>query len=61
MALAGAATDNTGENTHHSAPGVGIGKAKPDAMNCRIKKLWSRKGVMIIDEISMMDLTAHYR
>jgi hypothetical protein len=57
MAPTGAAADNIGGNTYHTCLGMGIAKKQKPTVSGRIRKLWSIKTIMIIDEVSMMDLT----
>jgi hypothetical protein len=56
MAPTGAAADNIGGNTFHTSLGISITRSQGHAMTSRVKKLWSRKTIIIIDEVSMMDL-----
>jgi hypothetical protein len=57
MAPTGAAADNINGNTYHTALGISIAKAQKTTVSSRVRKLWSRKTVMIIDEVSMVDLS----
>ena len=57
MAPTGAAADNIGGNTYHTCLGISINKTQKPTVSPRIRKLWSTKTIMIIDEISMTDLT----
>jgi hypothetical protein len=57
MAPTGAAADNISGNTYHTSLGIGIRKTQKAVMGSRVRKLWSKKTIMIIDEISMMDLS----
>jgi hypothetical protein len=57
MAPTGAAADNIGGNTYHTALGISISKMQKPTISSRIRKLWSRKTIMIIDEVSMVDLS----
>lgn len=57
MAPTGAAADNIGGNTYHACLGISITKTQKPTVSTRIRKLWSTKTIMIIDEVSMMDLT----
>ena len=41
---------------YHTALGLSFGKRISKVANQRIQRLWSNKTIMIIDEISMMDL-----
>jgi hypothetical protein len=57
MAPTGAAADNIRGNTYHTALGISIAKVQKTTVSSRVRKLWSRKTVMIIDEVSMTDLS----
>ena len=57
MAPTGAAADNIGGNTYHTLLGISISKPQKPSAKPRIKKLWSKKTIMIVDEISMTDLS----
>ena len=58
LAPTGAAADNIDGNTIHSSLGIGIISQKQRVnVSPRVKKLWSRITIMIIDEISMVHLT----
>ena len=57
LAPTGAAADNIGGNTIRSALGISIAKKQKPQVSPRIKELWSNKTIMIIDEVSMVDLT----
>ena len=57
MAPTGAAADNIGGNTYHTSLGINCSQTQKPSVSSRINKLWSRKTIMIIDEISMMDLS----
>lgn len=56
MAPTGAAADNIGGNTFHTSLGIAISRSQGRAMTFRVRKLWSRKTITIIDEVSMMGL-----
>jgi hypothetical protein len=56
MAPTGAAADNIGGNTYHTSLGISIDRSRKTGMNSRVRRLWSRKTIMIVDEVSMMDL-----
>jgi PIF1-like helicase len=45
-----------GGNTIHTALGMSIGTKQNRAPPQRIQRLWARKTIMIVDEISMVDL-----
>lgn len=54
----GAAADNIGGNTYHTSLGISIDRSRTASITrSRIKRLWARKTIMIVDEVSMMDLT----
>jgi hypothetical protein len=57
MAPTGAAADNIRGNTYYTALGISIAKVQKTTVSSRVRKLWSRKTVMFIDEISMTDLS----
>ncbi|PVH69295.1 hypothetical protein DL98DRAFT_387405, partial [Cadophora sp. DSE1049] len=57
MAPTGAAADNISGNTYHTALGISIAKTQKTTVSSRVRKLWSKKTVMIIDEVSMTDLS----
>jgi hypothetical protein len=57
MAPTGAAADNIGGNTYHTSLGISIDRSRGTAMTSRVRRLWSRKTIMFVDEVSMMDLT----
>lgn len=56
MAPTGAAADNIGGNTYHTSLGISINRSRETRMNSRVRRLWSRKTIMIVDEVSMLDL-----
>ncbi|CEJ61920.1 hypothetical protein PMG11_10436 [Penicillium brasilianum] len=56
MAPTGAAADNIGGNTYHTSLGISIDRSRETGMRSRVRQLWSRKTIMIVDEVSMMDL-----
>lgn len=56
MALSGAAADNIGGNTYHTSLGIFIDRSRETGMRSKVRRLWSRKTIMIVDEVSMMDL-----
>lgn len=57
MAPTGAAADNIGGNTFHTSLGISITRNQGHTITSRVRKLWSRKTIMIIDEVSMLDLS----
>jgi len=58
MAPTGAAADNISGNTYHTSLGISISKTQKPTVSARVKKLWSRKTIMIMDEVSMLDLNS---
>ena len=56
MAPTGAAADNINGNTYHTSLGMSIGKKGNPKAPQRIQRLWANKTIMVIDEISMVDL-----
>lgn len=57
MAPTGAAADNVGGNIYHAALGVSIANTQKRTVPLRIRKLWAPKTIVMIDEISMTDLS----
>src|SRR5947199_8243262 len=57
MAPTGAAADNIDGNTYHTSLGIGLAKSQKPAVSSRVRKLWVKKTIMIVDEVSMMDLS----
>ncbi|KAJ5761308.1 hypothetical protein N7520_008464 [Penicillium odoratum] len=57
MAPTGAAADNIGGNTFHTSLGISITRNQGHTITSRVRKLWSRKTIMIIDVVSMLDLS----
>jgi len=57
MAPTGAAADNIEGNTYHTSLGISISNSQKRNVSPCVKKLWSKKTIMIIDEISIMDLS----
>ena len=58
MAPTGAAADSIGGSTYHTSLGISLNRYRRGGVSPRVRRLWSRKTVMIIDEISMIDLAA---
>jgi hypothetical protein len=50
----GAAADNLGGNTYHTSLGMNL--SYKTAVTARVRKLWARKTILVIDEMSMIDL-----
>lgn len=57
MALIGAAADNISGNTYYIALSISIAKTQKTIVSSRVRKLWSRKTVIIIDKVSITDLS----
>jgi hypothetical protein len=58
MAPTGAAADIIGGSTYHTSLGISLNRYRRGGVGPRVRRLWSRKTVMIIDEVSMIDLSA---
>ncbi|KAJ5367847.1 hypothetical protein N7541_001788 [Penicillium brevicompactum] len=58
MAPTGAAADAIGGSTYHNSLGISLNRYRRAGVSSQVRRLWSRKTVMIIDEISMVDLAA---
>jgi hypothetical protein len=56
LAPTGAAADNIGGNTIHTALGMTIGSKQNRTPPQRIQRLWATKTIMVVDEVSMVDL-----
>ncbi|KAJ6125807.1 hypothetical protein N7471_010300 [Penicillium samsonianum] len=50
----GAAADNLGGNTYHTS--LGINLSYKAAISTRVRRLWAQKTILVIDEMSMVDL-----
>ncbi|KAJ5343447.1 uncharacterized protein N7506_003271 [Penicillium brevicompactum] len=50
----GAAADNLGGNTYHTS--LGINLSYKAAVSTRVRGLWAQKTILVIDEMSMVDL-----
>ena len=57
IAPMGAAANNINGNTYHTALGISLAKTQKLSVSPRITKLQARKTIMIIDKISIMDLS----
>jgi hypothetical protein len=57
IALTGAAADTIGGNTYYISLGISINHLQKGVMTSRVRRLWTQKTIMFIDEISMIDLT----
>ncbi|KAJ5318263.1 hypothetical protein N7476_004683 [Penicillium atrosanguineum] len=58
MAPTGAAADVIGGSTYHTSLGISLNRYRRTGVGPRVRRLWSRKTIMIIDEVSMVDLSA---
>lgn len=58
MAPTGAAADIIGGSTYHTSLGISLNRYKRGGVSPRVRRLWYRKTVMVIDEVSMIDLSA---
>ncbi|CEO59597.1 hypothetical protein PMG11_04269 [Penicillium brasilianum] len=58
MAPTGAAADVIGGSTYHTSLGISLNHHRRTGVGPRVRRLWCRKSIMIIDEISMVDLSA---
>jgi len=58
MAPTAAAADVIGGNTHHTSPEVSLDHSQRTGIGVRVRRLWSQKTIMIIDEVGMIDLSA---
>jgi hypothetical protein len=57
MALTGAAADLIRGNTYHTSLGISLNRSQAAAKGLRVRQLWSCKTIMVIDEVSMIDLS----
>jgi hypothetical protein len=46
-----------GGNTYHTSLGISINRLRKGAMASRVRRLWTKKTIMFVDEMSMLDLT----
>ncbi|EPS29066.1 hypothetical protein PDE_04014 [Penicillium oxalicum 114-2] len=58
MAPTGAAADVIGGSTYHASLGISLNRYRRTGVGTRVRRLWSWKTIMIIDEASMIDLFA---
>lgn len=58
LAPTGPAADSIGSSTYHTSLGISLNRYRLGGVSPRVRRLWSRKTIMIIDEISMVDLAA---
>jgi hypothetical protein len=56
MGPTSAAVDNIGGNTYYTSLGISINHLWPSTVTSRMRRLWSHKIIMLIDEVSIMDL-----
>ncbi|KAJ5215300.1 uncharacterized protein N7498_001707 [Penicillium cinerascens] len=54
IAPTGAVADNLGGNTYYTS--LGINLSYKATVSTRVRRLWARKTILVIDEISMVDL-----
>lgn len=57
MAPTGVAAVNIGGNTCHTTLGITLGKTQKPSVSSRVRNLWAKKTIMVIDEVSMMSLS----
>jgi hypothetical protein len=57
IAPTGAAADIIKGNTYHTSLGISLNRSRQTGMGARVQQLWSRKTIMILDEVSMIDLS----
>ena len=57
MAPTGAAADIIGGSTYHTSLGISLNRYKRGGVSPRVRRLWYRKTVMVIDEVSMINLS----
>ena len=57
MAPTGVAAHHIDGNTYHTSLGIAISQTQRPTVPSRIRRLWSNKTIMIIDEVSMVDLS----
>jgi hypothetical protein len=53
----GSSADGIDGNTYHTSLGISLAKTQKPTVQPRVRKLWSNKTIMFIDEISMVDLS----
>jgi hypothetical protein len=58
MAPTGAAADVIGGSTYHTSLGISLNRYRRTGVGARVRRLWANKTIMIIDEASMIDLSA---
>jgi hypothetical protein len=58
MAPTGAAADVIGGSTYHTSLGISLNRYRRGGVGPRVHRLWFRKTIMVIDEVSMIDLSA---
>lgn len=57
MGPTGAAAENIGGNTFYTPLGIPIARSQGNTITSRERKLWTRKTIIIIDEVSKIDLS----
>ncbi|KAJ5370019.1 uncharacterized protein N7496_006111 [Penicillium cataractarum] len=58
MAPTGAAADVIGGSTYHTSLGISLNRYRRASVGQRVRRLWTQKTIMFIDEVSMVDLSA---
>lgn len=58
MAPTGAAADVIEGNTYHTSLGISLNRFRQAGVSARVRRLWSQKTIMVIDEVSMIDQSA---
>jgi hypothetical protein len=58
MAPTGAAADVIGGSTYHTSLGISLNRYQRTGVGQRVRRLWTQKTIMFIDEVSMVDLSA---
>ncbi|KAJ5198759.1 uncharacterized protein N7498_007876 [Penicillium cinerascens] len=58
MAPTGAAADVIGGSTYHTSLGISLNRYRRTGVGQRVRRLWTQKTIMFIDEVSMVDLSA---
>lgn len=58
MAPTGAATDVIRGSTYYTSLGISLDRYRQAGVGERVRRLWSQKTIMIIDKVSIVDLSA---
>lgn len=58
MAPIGAAANVIRGGTYHTSLRISLNRYRRTGVGQRVRRLWSRKTIMIIDEVSIVDLSA---